>query len=247
MFDDQSSGRAGAAPLMAPVTGPIPVSEAASRLARLGFLLVNGSAPSAPGGAQLIVALRDVPTLVHFDPEIVQHWQLSQGKGVIVDLARSTPMPVHHPFSWGTIRTTDRLDVYNSFLTFGGEVTADRVDDHQIIFVYRSPGPIARWTGHSQEAEPLAGEIGAFFARIKIPIEETPEVEARVGGEPPAVLYAAFLAFTEQRRAAAHRADPALVDDALAHLLAGEAIRVRDGDRAAWSSGSELVADLRLA
>jgi hypothetical protein len=246
MFDAQSSGGTGSALLVTPVTGPIPVTEAAGRLARLGFLLVNGSTPSAPGGAQLIVALRDVPTLVHFDPEIVQHWQVSQGKGVIVDVTRSTPMPVRHPFSWGTIRTTDRLDVYNSFLTFGGEVTADRVDDHQIVFVYRSPGPIARWTGHSQEADPLAGGIGAFFARIKIPIEETVDVEARVGSVPPAVLYAAFLAFTEHRRTSAHRADPDLVDDTVAHLLAGEAIRVRDGDPAAWSSGSELVAELRL-
>ena len=37
-------------------------------------------------------------------------------------------MPLERPFSWGTIRVVDRLEVFNSFLTFGGTVRAVELD-----------------------------------------------------------------------------------------------------------------------
>jgi hypothetical protein len=227
----------------APVTGPIPIPEAAVRLARLGFLLVNGSNPAAPGGAQLIATIRDHPTLEHFDPEIVQHWSVDHGKGHIVDVTAETALPLRRPFSWGTIRVTDRLDVYNSFLTFGGEVEGSRVDAHQVVVVFRSPAPILRWTGHSQAADLHAGEVGAFFARMMIPIDFVPGAEERIGSLAPLALYAAFLG-----SGATDPVIPSFVAQPWQdpRLLASEAVRVRDGFPDAWAAGLALAEELKL-
>ncbi len=227
------------------VTGPVTVPEAAARLARLGFVVVNGTRPAEPGGAQLLVALRDHPTLEHFDPETVQHWEYSQGKGRIVDITRASHLPLHRPFSWGTIRATDRLEVYNSFLTFGGELEADRVDAATVALVFRSPAPLVRWTGHSQSVDPLAGEVGAFFARMMVPIDFVPGTEERVGLASPLELYAAFLESAGRRRVRPQSGAGA-ADDGTASWLAGEARRIREVAPAAWTTGSALAAELHL-
>ncbi len=244
-MSDQQPGLGTAAPVV-PVSGPISISEGAQRLARLGFLVINGSSPATPGGAQLIVALRDQPTLEHFDPEIVQHWDAQRGKGKIVDVTRATPLPVHRPFSWGTIRATDRLEVYNSFLTFGGDLVADRVDAHQVVCVFRSPAPIVRWTGHSQDVDPLAGEIGAFFARMMVPVDFTPGAEERIAALTAVELYAAFLTSVERRRARARHLDPNYADDQVTRILLPEAHRIRNDASAAWAVGTALAEELRL-
>ena len=41
---------------------------------------------------------------------------------------RGTPLPIDHPFSWGTIRIVDRLEVRNEYVTFGGRLSAARID-----------------------------------------------------------------------------------------------------------------------
>ena len=229
-------------PVPAPVHGPISVPEAAGRLGRLGFLVVNGTRPAAPGGAQLLVAVRDQPTLEHFDPELIQHWAFVNGKGRILDVSRATALPLRRPFSWGTIRATDRLEVYNSFLTFGGELEADRVNGHEIAIVFRSPAPIVRWTGHSQEADPQAGEIGAFFARMMVPVDFTSGAEERIGHLAPLELYAAFLGTIDPHGRS--RPDGAADDPAV--MFAAEARRIRDADPEAWAAGRTLATDLKL-
>jgi hypothetical protein len=45
------------------------MADTAADLARLGFELRDGSLPGNAPGPRLLVALRDVPTLEHFDPE----------------------------------------------------------------------------------------------------------------------------------------------------------------------------------
>ncbi len=89
----------------------ISLDEAARHVERLGFLDVNGTAPEAAGGANLVVALRDRPTLTHFDPERVEHWVVADGRGRPAEITRATEAPTERPFSWGTIRVVDRLEV----------------------------------------------------------------------------------------------------------------------------------------
>ncbi|MFH1474951.1 MAG: hypothetical protein ABIG85_03740, partial [Chloroflexota bacterium] len=102
----------------------ISFDEAALHVEQLGFLDVNGTSPHEPGGANLVVALRERPTLTHFDPERVEHWGASADRGRPAEVNRSTTVPLEQPFSWGTIRVVDRLEVFNSFLTFGGTMRA---------------------------------------------------------------------------------------------------------------------------
>jgi len=50
------------------------VARSADALRDLGFTLLNSDHPAAPGGSQLLVALRSEPTLRHFDPEALSFW-----------------------------------------------------------------------------------------------------------------------------------------------------------------------------
>jgi hypothetical protein len=177
----------------------ISFDEAARHVEHLGFLDVNGTAPRAPDGANLVVALRERPALTHFDPERVEHWVAADGRGRPAEITRTTELPLERPFSWGTIRVVDRLEVYNSFLTFGGTVRAVARDAATTLVVLSSHAPILRSTGHSQGVDLSTGEVGAFFARMMIPIDFTPGAEARIAASSPMAVYAAFHASVQGR------------------------------------------------
>jgi hypothetical protein len=93
----------------------------------------------------------------------------------------------------------DRLEVFNSFLTFGGTVRAVARDAAMTLVVLSSHAPILRSTGHSQGVDLSTGEVGAFFARMMIPIDFTPGAETRIATSPPMALYAAFHASVQVR------------------------------------------------
>lgn len=224
-------------------TGPA-LQQAAGRLARLGFVLVSGSHPEETGTSQLLVALRSKPTEEHFDPELVEHWEASGGRGRLVEITRTTSVPHREPFSWGAIRVVDRLEVFNSFLAFGGDVTVAALDAGMTIVVFESPAPIVRSTGHSQSVDPLTGEVGAFFARIKVPIDFTPGVEQRIAAMTPRALHGAMLAALQRRYAhteALREAHPAV-----ATWASREAHRMGLEHPADWEAGEQLTVDLDL-
>jgi hypothetical protein len=93
------------------VAGPSTVLDPASAAALMrdfGFLATS-DLPDRPGPASLLVALREVPTLHHYDPEAVQYWGNQSGRGVPRTLTREAPLPVETDFSWGLIRIVDRV------------------------------------------------------------------------------------------------------------------------------------------
>jgi len=227
-----------------PVAAGPALRQAAERLARLGFVVVDGSHPEETGTAQLLVALRSRPTLEHFDPELVEHWVASGGRGRPAEITRVTPIPRRGTFTWGTIRVIDRLEAFNSFLSFGGDVTVTALDADTTIVVFESPVPIVRSTGHSQSVDPLTGEVGAFFARIKVPIEFTPGVEQRIAAMSPRGLHGAMVAALQRRYAHAE----ALREEhpAIAAWAPREARRMRAEHPADWEAGEQLTTDLDL-
>lgn len=220
------------------------IDDAARRVERLGFVVVNGSTPGRLAGANLVVALRATPTLAHFDPELIQFWETVGGRGRPVELTRQAQVPMTRRYAWGTVRAIDRLNVFNSFLSFGGLLRAEAVSPTETVFVFSSPAPIVRWTGHSQDVDPLAGAVGAFFARIRVPIDFEPGAEARIADASPAALYAVLLQRLERRYGASDRlrAD----QRAWASEVDREALRVRETAPADWEAALALARDLGL-
>jgi hypothetical protein len=225
-------------------------AEAAEALRTLGFTLLNSDRPAAPGGSQLLVALRDRPTLRHFDPELVTCWIAAAGRGRPLAIDREEA-PGDRAILWGHVHVIDRLDVENRFLTFGGAIRIADISPALRVVQHVTPGPVVRWGGHSQGSDPLAGEIGAFFGRLIVPVDYAPGGEARLAAEPPEHLYAAFLRDVDaRRRESAHRRATFGLDgegaDPLGPWLRLEIARVRDRHPAWWAAAGALLDDIDL-
>ena len=215
----------------------------AERLADLGFL-AGPDLPDRPGPAYLLVALRDLPTLRHYDPERVEYWVTQQGRGARTSLTRSTSMPIDRTFSWGMIRLFDRLSVTNEYLTFGGNLSAAEVDDATIA-AFTSPVPMLRRGGHSQIWDEGTDAVGAFFGRLVAAVDMDPELEPRLAAADPFVRYAVFLADVVSR----YRASPELraIDPRVWTLLRSEESLMRSDHSDAWQAGVDILADTRRA
>jgi hypothetical protein len=212
-----------------------PASVAPS-LANLGFL-ASSDLPDRPGPAYLLIALRDAPTLHHFDPEAVEYWVTESGRGRLRTLTRASALPIEASFSWGLIRIIDRLNVTNEYLTFGGHVAADVVDG-VLIVVFTSPAPLLRRGGHSQSWDDGAERLGGFFGRFLRAVDYVPGFEARVAQADPVTRYAAFVADAMAR----YRASPLLREEQ-AHLwtlLHAEERRLRTNLPTEWAGGEAL-------
>ena len=218
--------------------------SAAALVAHLGFLLVSPF-PDRPGDTQLVVALRDRPTLEHFDPELIRYWRTgADRRGHPAEVSRATPLPIDSEFSWGKVDLIDRFGIQNEFVTLGGRLQADQAAPGTTVAILRTPGPILRMGGHSQDVDRVALELGAFFGRIMVPIDFEPGVEQAVSAAAPLDRYAAFVAF-EHARYAAHRA---MRDEQprTAAVLAAEASRLSEKEPVAWQAGQLLLVRIGL-
>jgi hypothetical protein len=173
-------------------------------LSNLGFELVEPDRASGEETSHLLAALRPKPTLHHFDPETIGYWFTEGARGRSATLDGETTVPLVVDYAWGRITITDRLGVKNEFLSFGGTLRAQMTEDTTVMVDFSSHAPILRWSGHSQSTDPLASEVGAFFARIKVPIDFVPGAEALVARATPRTLYCAFIQFVRERLSEAH-------------------------------------------
>jgi hypothetical protein len=215
-------------------------ARAIDELAALGFV-VHADLPDRPGPARLVVALRDHPTLQHYDPELVEYWTSEGGRGRPRFLTRESRLPIDAQFAWGLIRIVDRLDVSNEYLTFGGHLEAQMING-LVVAVFSSPAPLLRRGGHSQGWDPGAEAVGAFFGRLLVAVDYSPGFEATLAAASPLARWTAFVAHT----LGAYRASPALRDahPGLWTLLQAEEPRLR-ADRAAWRDGLRLLVQMR--
>jgi hypothetical protein len=218
---------------------------AAALLTDLGFRLLE---PDRVGGddSHLLVALRDVPTQRHFDPESVTYYARSRAGGTapttldrwtVARLGARAPTPA----LWGHVHVLDRLPVENRFLTFGGDVRVLAIDPALTVVDLWSPAPIVRWGGHSQGTDSLAERIGAFFGRLIVPVDFVPGAAARIDGTLPEVLYRAFLADATAQSERALRRGAVATD--LDGWLNAAWTRAR-ADTAATAAARELLAEL---
>jgi hypothetical protein len=222
----------------------IPMAEAMRFVEHLGFLDVHGTAPQSPGGANLVVALRERPSLEHFDPERIEYWIAHADRGRPAEITRKTAMPVEQPFEWGTIRVVDRLEVSNSFLTFGGTLRAAAVDASTTLVVFSSHAPILRSSGHSQQIDLSAGEVGAFFAEMIVPVHFMPGAEQRVAASTAMAVYAAFHVSAAARYEASE--ELRLTHPGFAAWCVRERRRLAAAFPADWEAGRTLARELGL-
>jgi hypothetical protein len=221
------------------------VADAARELADLGFVLRDGQRPSVRPGPRLLVAFRDHPALTHFDPDEATYWAASDGHGRAAVLDRHTPLPVDRPYAWGRITVTDRIPVSNQFLSFGGRLAVEAVDDALTIAAFVSPAPIGRWAGHSQGVDAITAEMGAFFGRLMVPVDFQPGAEERILGADPETLYATFLLETGRRLGP--RSPLRTTDPAFAAYVDRERARLQRDAPAVWRAAVELQAWLELS
>ncbi len=181
------------------------LEEAARQLTDLGFELELPDPSTGEERCHLVVALRPKPTMRHFDPEQVAYWITESGRGRPANLDRESRLPIDTTFAWGLISVIDRLGVSNQFLSFGGELRGQMLPDATILGDFSSPVPILRVSGHSQNIDPLASEAGAFFGRIKVPIDFIPGAETLIASATPRTLYCAFVQSVNERMTATRR------------------------------------------
>jgi hypothetical protein len=179
------------------------LDQAGKILANLGFELVEPDRTRGDDTFHLLIALREEPTLTHFDPERVDCWTTDAGRGRAIVLDRTDKFPIASDYAWGKIVATDRVNVHNEFLSFGGALRAQMAGDGTVLIDFASHAPILRWSGHSQSSDPLAAEVGAFFARIKVPIDFVPGTESLIAEATPRTLYCAFIQYVRERLAGA--------------------------------------------
>jgi hypothetical protein len=212
-------------------------SEVAGRVDGWGFL-VHPDLPDGPGPSFLLVALRPVPTLHHYDPEAVDYWVTQGGRGERRTLTHETHMPRSEEYSWGLIRLVDRLQISNEYLTFGGHLDAALIDD-VVIAAFASPAPLLRRGGHSQGWDQGADAIGGFFARMMVAVDFEPGFEALFADAAPLTRYAAFVRDTDQRRRPARTSTWG--DDDLGRLIRHEATRLRATAPEQWEAAGALL------
>jgi hypothetical protein len=213
--------------------------QAAALLADWGFL-AESDLPDRPGPAWLLVALRPVPTLRHFDPEIVEYWVTDDGRGRPAVLTHADHMPLERDFSWGMIRIVDRLGISNEYLAFGGHLSAARIDGATYA-VFRSPVPLLCRGGHSQGWDPAAEPLGAFLGRLKIAVDYIPGFEARLAAAGPVARYALFVVDATSR----FRGSRALRDvhPSLSALMTSEEQRLEREYPIDLAAGAALLAE----
>ncbi len=220
---------------------PTPILRVASRrLAPWGFL-ADPDLPDRPGPASLIVALRERPTLRHYDPEVVEFWSTRGGRGTHETITRRSAVPMSVGVSWGEIRILDRLGESNGYLGFGGRCDADRIDDAVIVAI-TSSAPILRRGGHSQGWDDGADAVGAFFGRLLVTVDYVPGFEQRLADATPLARYAAFIGDARAR----DRGTPiaALEVRPFTATVRSEAVRLQRDHPDAWREGSGLLEDV---
>jgi hypothetical protein len=215
--------------------------------ADLGFRLIEPDPTGRRGDPEeghLLVALRDHPTLQHFDPEELSFYAPAGAGAALTTVARVPAGAVRRlRVLWGHVHVIDRVPLENRFLTFGGELQLAGLDDTLTVAHLRSPAPIVRWGGHSQGTDALTLAIGAFFGRLIVPVDFRAGAAARLDGASPAILFAAFLADLEARAAGTRRliGEPSELDRRL-----GTAWTHVRGDAVTRAAAEQLLADIGL-
>jgi hypothetical protein len=139
------------------------------RMENQGYYLLPKFHPHSPGYTGLLVAIRERPTGMHFDPESI-HLRLRDIQGVASRLTLDLRTPFKHPrhICPGRVILRDRIDKRVEFFAFGGSLEAASVPG-EMVYSLHSPAPILEITEPPEsipdqlafETEAMIGELQA--------------------------------------------------------------------------------------
>jgi hypothetical protein len=229
--------------MMTTIPSTIEPATAAPMLQHWGFL-AHSDLPDREGPSFLLVSIRPRPTLEHYDPEEMSYWVAENGRGSPAVLARTSKLPVDAETTWGMVRVTDRLRVTNEWLSFGGRLRAELIEE-AIVGVLSSSAPLLRRGGHSQGWDVGAPSVAAFFAKVRAVAGVDPRFEAAEASADPLARYGCFVA--EQLRRYRHSEVLQSLDPDLWRLTRHEEQRMRTVHPAEWARALGLLAALDTA
>lgn len=134
-----------------------------------GYYLLPKSRPQSPGYTGLLVAIRERPTGMHFDPEKVRirlrdpvedrcDWRLVSRLSPVREAVRVCP---------GLVSLADRVGKRVDFFSYGGWLESTQ-GPGELVYSLRSRAPVLRITENEETvANQLAAESEALLAEIE--------------------------------------------------------------------------------
>ncbi|MCS7061124.1 MAG: hypothetical protein RMN25_08140 [Anaerolineae bacterium] len=143
-------------------------STVARLMERWGYLLLPDAHPYAPGQHRLLIAMREVPTEMHFDPESIRLRMGESGDSLNWSTIRlKYPLYGQRQVGLGRISISDRVDKRIEFFTYGGTIEAIHEHD-QIVYALRSSAPILSIDPEMQDfSADLTFETEVMIARAQ--------------------------------------------------------------------------------
>ncbi len=107
-----------------------------------GYYLLPRSHQCSPGYTGLLVAIRETPTGIHFDPEVMRLWlQYENGTASRATLRLRSPFQGPRRVCPGRVVLRDRMDKRVEFFIFGGSLEATSIPG-ETVYILRSPTPV---------------------------------------------------------------------------------------------------------
>ena len=130
-----------------------------------GYYLLPKSHAGSPGYGGVMVAMRQTPTELHYDPEIMQVRLADHGDVAWTSLTFYAALNGLSAVLPGRVIIIDRFDKHVEFFTFGAVVEEHR-GLHEVIFVLTSDIPVLMDTGEdSNVGDHLTYACEALLAR----------------------------------------------------------------------------------
>lgn len=138
------------------------------RMEDWGYYLLPKSHPDSPGYTGLIIAIRKIPTRLHFDPESI-HLRLSDENNLAswMTLRLNSPVSKSMQVCPGRVVLTDRVNKRIYFFVFGGTLEAVTIPGERVYSVY-SPAPVLVVTKDLESfPDQLVFEVEALLGKIQ--------------------------------------------------------------------------------
>lgn len=133
-----------------------------------GYSLLDKAHPDSPGYTGLLVAIRQTPTELHFDPEAIELRLAEPGSQIRqVTLGLNLAFSASRRVCAGQVVLRDRIDKRVNFFVFGGTLEATTVPG-ETVYSLRSSAPILALTERRESAPTqLALETESLLAKIQ--------------------------------------------------------------------------------